>query len=196
MACMSWRWVESSICPGKASFQGAASRHRNPSESSKLAKILPRMARKARMEVVRYEPVSHPCEIREIRGPILLLAAGRAPPLVRPLWDHQDTQVANAQPLATIRIFSCFSIDIHTYHLYNRPHMVRNEWTDAERRKEGCPSMAPLHWLPQTDCGPVRSRQDEEGCPVRRPPQFLLSAFLFSKFRFYRTLDSSYFEIF
>jgi len=53
-----------------------------------------------------------------------------------PLWGQYDTQVANVQPLATIRIFSHFSIDIHTYQLYNCPRMVRNEWTNGNSTKE------------------------------------------------------------
>jgi hypothetical protein len=65
-----------------------------------------------------------------------LLAPGRAPPLVRPLWGQHDTQVANAQALVRIRIFSHFSIDIHTYQLYNGSRMVRNGWTDTKKTKE------------------------------------------------------------
>ena len=84
--------------------------------------------------------------------------------------------------------------------------MVRNERTDAERRNAGCPSMAALPWVPHTDClpsggfaeegGQVGSRQDEEGCAVLRPPQFLLSVFSFPNFGFTESLNSSYFEIF
>jgi len=130
--------------------------------------------------------------------------------------------VTNSQPLATIRIFSHFSIDIHTYHLYNCSRMVRNERTDAERRNAGCPSTANLRSVPHTDrlpsglpsdpsavlsslakevgpvtvkgpakkegfaeeAGQVRSRQDEEGGAVLRPPPFPLSAFCFPNFRF------------
>ena len=65
-----------------------------------------------------------------------LLAPSRAPPLVRPLWGQHDTQVANAQALVKTRIFSHFSIDIHTYQLYNCPRMVRNERTDGDSTKE------------------------------------------------------------
>ena len=62
--------------------------------------------------------------------------------------------------------------------------MVRNEWTDAERRNAGCPSMAALCWVLHTDGSQVGSRQNEEGCAVLRPPQFLLSAFCFPNFGF------------
>jgi hypothetical protein len=66
------------------------------------------------------------------------LAALGVSPL--PLWVQYDTQVTNAQALATIRIFSRFSIDISTYQLYNYPRMVRNvarnEWTNGDRTKE------------------------------------------------------------
>jgi len=65
-----------------------------------------------------------------------LVAADGAPPLVRPLWGQHDTQVANHQALVKIRIFSRFSIDIHTYHLYNCSRMVRNEWTNGDSTKE------------------------------------------------------------
>ena len=78
-------------------------------------------------------------EIREIRGPIILLAAGPALSLVLPLWDQRNTQVANAQPLATTRTFSHFSIDIHAYQLYNYLRMVRNEWTKGDRTRTGFP---------------------------------------------------------
>ena len=68
-----------------------------------------------------------------------MLAAGRALPLVRPLWDQHDTQVANVQPLVTIRIFSHFSIDINAYQLYNWPRMVRNKWSDGDGKNTGLP---------------------------------------------------------
>jgi hypothetical protein len=38
------------------------------------------------------------------------VAVDRALPLVRPLWDQHNTQVANAQSLATIRIFCNASV--------------------------------------------------------------------------------------
>jgi hypothetical protein len=59
--------------------------------------------------------------------------------------------------------------------------------------------MATLHWVRHTDCGLVRSRQDEEGCAVLRPPQFLLSAFCFPNFGFtepFIRVILRYFEIF
>ena len=47
--------------------------------------------------------------------------------------------------------------------------------------------------------GQVRSRHDEEGCAVLRPPQFLLSAFCFPNFVFTEPSIRailSYFELF
>jgi hypothetical protein len=66
-----------------------------------------------------------------------LLAAGCALPFVRPLCGQHDTQVANAQALAKILIFSHFSIDINTYQLYNFWGMVRNEWKNGDGIKTG-----------------------------------------------------------
>ena len=147
----------------------------------------------------------------QFRIPLRFAALGVSP---LPLWGQHHTQVANVQPLATIRIFPHFSIDIHAYDLYNCPRMVRNEWKVAERRNAGCPLMAALPWVLHTDClpsglsivpsavspvklegpakeggfaeegGQVRSRQDQEGYAVLRPLQFLLSAFCFPNFVF------------
>jgi hypothetical protein len=56
-----------------------------------------------------------------------------------PLWGQHDTQVANAQALATIRIFSNFSIDIHTYHLYNCPRYGKERMEGCGKEERGTP---------------------------------------------------------
>jgi len=40
------------------------------------------------------------------------IAAGRAAPLFRPLWGQHATQVPNTPPLARIRVFLHFPVDI------------------------------------------------------------------------------------
>jgi hypothetical protein len=59
------------------------------------------------------------------------------PPI--PLWGQHNTQVTNAQPLATIRIFLHFSIDIHTYQLYNCSRYGKERMEGCGKEERGMP---------------------------------------------------------
>jgi hypothetical protein len=91
------------------------------------------MARMARMMAMQKEEFS--VFIREIRGSIPSVAAGRCAPLSRPLWGDQTIQVSNHQGIAKIRGNVHFSVDFIRIKAYYS--IVRMEKAKAQSNGGG-----------------------------------------------------------